>query len=57
MSSLGYCRSNKGKTSGSRIKFFGAGADISIHKPHPRNILKPFQIEQVLEVLESEGLI
>ena len=57
LSALGYYRSNKGKTSGSRVKFFGNGADIVIHKPHPRKEIKPYQIEQILEILESEDLI
>ncbi|MCL1995686.1 MAG: type II toxin-antitoxin system HicA family toxin [Defluviitaleaceae bacterium] len=56
---LGYSRDNQGKTSGSRIKFYSSelGRDIGIHKPHPKNILKLYQILQIIEILESEGLI
>ena len=38
---LGFEESNKGKTSGSRVKFFRAsdGEIFLLHKPHPSNIL------------------
>ena len=45
---LTYARSNKGKTSGSRVM---------LHKPHPRKELLEYQVKQLLEVLEQEGLI
>ena len=48
---------NKGKTSGSRIKFINkANVKIDLHKPHPNNILKPYQINDVIEVLKKEGI-
>ncbi len=47
-----------GKTSGSRTRFVNlSGVIISLHKPHPHNILKMYQIEQVIEILEQEGLL
>ena len=38
---LGFQESNKGKTSGSRVKFFRAsdGESILMHKPHPTDIM------------------
>ena len=55
---LDFEMSNKGKTSGSRVKFFHpSGATIILHKPHPRKELLPYQIKDILEVLEKEGLI
>ena len=55
---LSYARSNKGKTSGSRVVFYQEGkAPILLHKPHPHKELKQYQIKQLLEVLEQEGLI
>ncbi len=36
---LGFELSNKGKTSGSRVKFFKNGVFIILHKPHPRKEL------------------
>ena len=55
---LEYIRSNKGKTSGSRVMFFRDGyPPILLHKPHPQKELKPYQVRQLLEMLEQEGLI
>jgi len=55
--SLGFKKSNKGKTSGSRVSFVYGSIFIEIHKPHPRNELKQYQINQVLKRLESEELV
>ena len=55
---LGYARANKGKTSGSRVMFTSdAHASILLHKPHPQKELKTYQVKQLIEVLEQEGLI
>lgn len=55
---LNYTRSNKGKTSGSRVIFISKNhGNILLHKPHPQNQLKLYQIRQLLEILEKEGLI
>lgn len=56
---LGFAESNKGKTSGSAVKFYNAkfNRDILLHKPHPINILKPYQIRQVIEILKRLGVI
>ena len=55
---LEYLRSNKGKTSGSRVLFYRDGfPPILLHKPHPQKELKPYQVRQLLEILEQEGLI
>ena len=55
---LSYTRSNKGKTSGSRIVFVSENhPPILMHKPHPRKELLEYQIKQLIAVLEQEGLI
>ena len=55
---LEYLQSNKGKTSGSRVLFYREGfPPILLHKPHPQKELKPYQVRQLLEMLEQEGLI
>lgn len=54
---LGFELSNKGKTSGSRVKFFKDGVFIILHKPHPRKELLSYQIKQIIDVLSEEGLI
>jgi hypothetical protein len=55
----GYCQNNKGKTSGSRVKFEKENSDIylDLHKPHPGNILKPYQMADVLEFLKRIEII
>lgn len=54
-----YTRSNKGKTSGSRVMFTSAEyrTKILLHKPHPRKELLEYQVKQLLEQLEQEGLL
>ena len=55
---FGYEKSNKGKTSGSRVIFKDkAGHPIMLHKPHPGNIVKQYAVRQVLEELQSKGLL
>ena len=53
-----YCRSNKGRTSGSRVMFISdEHAPILLHKPHPRKELLDYQVKQLIEILEQEGLL
>ena len=55
---LEYARSNKGKTSGSRVMFTSdTHPPIMLHKPHPRKELLQYQIKQLIDILEQEGLI
>lgn len=55
--SLGYEKISPGKTSGSRQKFINEKKEIlSLHKPHPGNIVKKYVIEQILESLKERGL-
>lgn len=55
---LTYLRSNKGKTSGSRVMFTSdTHPPILLHKPHPRKELLEYQVKQLIEILEQEGLI
>ena len=55
---LTYLRSNKGKTSGSRVMFTSdTHPPILLHKPHPRKELLEYQVKQLIEILEREGLI
>ena len=53
-----YSRSNKGKTSGSRVIFVSPQhAPVMLHKPHPRKELLSYQVKQLVTILEQEGLI
>ena len=53
-----YERSDKGRTSGSRVMFVSAEhPPILMHKPHPRKELLSYQVKQLLELLRQEGLV
>ena len=55
---LNYEIDNKGRTTGSAVAFRRAGRGIiMLHKPHPNNVLKMYQVKNLLETLEKEGLI
>ena len=55
---MNYIRSDKGRTSGSRVIFTSEDhAPILLHKPHPRKVLLEYQIKQLINVLEQEGLL
>lgn len=45
LNKLGFIEYNKGKTSGSKVRFINSkNAKIDLHKPHPSNILKTYQV-------------
>lgn len=56
---LGFDEDNKGKTSGSRVMFFDVNSNevIRLHKPHPNNILKEYQLKQIIITLRKIGVI
>jgi len=48
----GYKEENIGKTSGSARRFINESSDmISLHKPHPENIVLPYVINKILNKL------
>ncbi len=51
---LGFEEYQKVKTSGSRVEFINIKEDISIdlHKPHPSNTLKKYQIIKLIKDLK-----
>ncbi|WP_242335330.1 MULTISPECIES: type II toxin-antitoxin system HicA family toxin [Lactobacillaceae] len=55
LKSLGYKQLNKGKTSGSRVKFINfTGEPIYLHNPHPRKTLLPYQVKQIINELKGK---
>jgi hypothetical protein len=55
---FGFEELKKGKTGGSRRKFADAQKRvISLHKPHPGNIVKEYAIRQVIEYLIDNRFI
>lgn len=58
LTSIGYVLDNKGGASGSRVEFWGEGLPIiSMHKPHPDNTLKHYQMKQIYTLLKEASLI
>jgi hypothetical protein len=59
LSHLGYVESQSGKTSGSRVAFINEKDKhiIRLHKPHPGNELKKYQIDQLIEELKTRRFI
>ena len=55
---FGYSRSNKRRTSRSRISFTSVDhPPILIHKTNPRKELLEYQVKQLTQILEQEGLL
>lgn len=55
---FGYEEVTGGKTGGSRRRFIHKDhGPILLHKPHPGNLLKTYQITQVITYLRGEGII
>lgn len=56
---FGYESDNKGKTSGSRVRFINNSLNhsISMHRPHPKNILKYYQVLEIINELKIVNLI
>ena len=54
---LGFEEDNKGKTSGSRVKFVRAsdGQMILLHKPHPSNVMIYKNVCGLIKFLERIG--
>jgi len=58
LSSLGYQVLGSGKTGGSRRRFSHPDhGDITFHQPHPGNLLKRYQVEQIVDFLKQEGFL
>jgi len=57
MAIFGYRVSNKGKTSGSRVSFFKEDCKnfITIHKPHPSNLIKTYILLEVEKLFIENG--
>ena len=56
---FGFIEDNKGKTSGSRVKYQRKTDKklIMLHKPHPGSIMKTYNVKELKSFLESLELI
>ena len=54
---IGFKEYNKGKTSGSRVKFYREEDKkiILLHKPHPGDIMRVGAVRDLLKYLEGIG--
>lgn len=59
LSHFGYEEINTGKTSGSRVAFYRKSTKhiIRLHKPHPKPVLKEYQIQLLIEELKNQNLL
>lgn len=59
LNGFGYSEDQRGKTSGSRVALIHIHKHhvISLHKPHPGNILKQYQINQLIDELTKQKLL
>jgi len=55
---FGFFELKTGKTTGSGRKFVNEKKKIIIlHKPHPVNVVKPYAVKIVIDILKGENLI
>ena len=56
---FGYYEFKKGKTGGFRREFVHMDTKhvVRLHKPHPKNIFKRYQIEEIINELTINGLL
>ncbi|MCK5685260.1 type II toxin-antitoxin system HicA family toxin [bacterium] len=59
LTGFGYTENQKGKTSGSRVAFIHMDTKhiLRLHKPHPGNQLKLYQIDLILNELKERGIL
>jgi predicted RNA binding protein YcfA (HicA-like mRNA interferase family) len=56
LNSFGYEELKGGKTGGSRRRFVDGNKNIiTLHKPHPANIVKAYAIREIIEHLTMKG--
>lgn len=56
LTSFGYTKSNKGRTSESRVLFSKSGKlPVFMHRPHPNKELKQYAIKQLISELIRNG--
>jgi len=55
---FGYQQISAGKTGGSRVRFIHPDyPPIILHRPHPKPILKRYQLEAIIYMLKQEKII
>ena len=59
LKNIGYEEDQGGKTSGSRVAFCNKTTRhiIRLHRPHPGNELKMYQLDLIRDELEGKGIV
>jgi hypothetical protein len=59
LNGFGYEEMKTGKTAGARAAFINKTSRhiIRLHRPHPGNVMKKYQMELVEEALRAKGMI
>lgn len=59
LASFGYSTVRTGRTAGSRVAFVHEDTKhiIRLHKPHPKNIMRTYQMADIERELRSKGLL
>lgn len=58
LNGFGYEQMSFGKTGGARVRFIHKNyPPIILHKPHPKPILKRYQLEEIINLLKQEKLL
>lgn len=58
LNGFGYKQISVGRTGGSRARFLSDNfPPIILHKPHPKPILKQYQLEDIISLLKQEKLL
>lgn len=59
LSQLGFEQDNKGKTSGSRVRFYHREKQLQYlaHKPHPKSIVKEKALKDIVNFLKENKLL
>lgn len=52
---LGYEEDQKGSTSGSKVRFVRGSSRISLHKPHPGDVMKYYMVKLLRDFLVEQG--
>lgn len=57
LTAIGFTELNKGRTSGSRVKFYRItdGSVIMLHKPHPGDVMQRYAVKDLRDFLERIG--
>ena len=59
LNGFGFVEDNKGKTSGSRIRFYNQDSNVFInfHKPHPSSIMCEAALKDIFNILHDNNFI